>query len=238
MGDPWTDHPFDRRERVRLDFREAGRELRWAMSRYGDARQAIDSGGVSIAELYQARQAWCWALMEWVRTLVSREETLDEARSGPGDGRERPLSGADGRPSPPPGTLQAARRQVEVLSGQYERVRYTASSDEVALARGLWARALAAWARTLIATEEAADHDRLDRLEAGGRMGAALSGEDRPSRRGGGRGSARSPPRAGSGPGRPTSRREATRSGTTAFRPRVLSPCAGSGGRSGRRRSP
>ncbi|GGK49203.1 hypothetical protein Ppa06_62380 [Planomonospora parontospora subsp. parontospora] len=180
MDDPRAGHPSDRREEARLEFREAGRELRWAMGRYGDARQAIDSGGVSIGELFRARQAWAWALMEWVRTLTSREEVLDGVRSGPGDGSERPDAGA-GR-FPPPATLEAARRQVEVLSGQYERVRHRASPDEVALARSLWARALASWARMLIAAEEAADGVRLDRLEAGDQVGAALSGEDPPGR--------------------------------------------------------
>ncbi|WP_068894040.1 hypothetical protein [Planomonospora sphaerica] len=178
MDDPRAGHPSDRREQARLEFREAGRELRWAMGRYGDARQAIDSGGVSIGELFRARQAWAWALMEWVRTLTSREEVLDGVRSGPGDGSERPDAGA-GR-FPPPATLEAARRQVEVLSGQYERIRHRASPEEVALVRSLWARALASWARMLIAAEEAADGVRLDRLEAGDRVGTDLSGEDRP----------------------------------------------------------
>ncbi|MBG0817532.1 hypothetical protein [Planomonospora sp. ID82291] len=178
MDDPRAGHSSDRREEARLEFREAGRELRWAMSRYGDARQAIDSGGVSIGELFRARQAWAWALMEWVRTLTSREEILDGVRSGPGDGSERPDAGA-GR-FPPPATLEAARRQVEVLSGQYERVRHRASPDEVALARSLWARALASWARMLITMEEAADRARLDRFDEGGRVGAALSRQDPP----------------------------------------------------------
>ncbi|GGL54405.1 hypothetical protein [Planomonospora parontospora] len=256
MDDPRTDHPSDRREHARLEFREAGRELRWAMSRYGDARQAIDSGGVSIGELFRARQAWAWALMEWVRTLISREEVLDGVRNDPGGGREHPAQDAgDGR-FPPPATLEAARRQVEVLSGQYERVRHRASPEEAALARSLWARALASWARMLIAAEEAADGVRLDRLEAGDRVGAALTGEDRPEQAGrsarqrevvtASRERARAanlaargylpgediPPAAGGSGGRGSPATEAP------ARRRAVSPCAGSGGRPGRRRSP
>ncbi|WP_344860401.1 hypothetical protein [Planomonospora alba] len=176
MDFPCTSHHSERRERAREEFREAGRELRWAMLRYGDAQQAVGSGIGSPAELVRARQAWGWALTEWVRTLVIREEVLDGAGTGPDDGRVRTVLGAAGGPFPAPGTLREARLQVELLSTQYERVRRGGSSDEAALARELWARALSAWARMLIAQEEAADEERIDRYD--GTVGTYLADVD------------------------------------------------------------
>ncbi|MFC4060061.1 hypothetical protein ACFOWE_17280 [Planomonospora corallina] len=174
MDVPYTDRHSERREWTRQEFREAGRELRLAMGWYRGALAGLDARAGSAAEVIRARQAWAWALREWVRTLVAREQAVDEAWADPALGRTHPDPAAV--PSSPPGTLEEARRRVELLAARYERIRRGVHPDDVAAARELWARALSAWADRLVEKERAADRAWLYWLDKRDLAGGGPSG--------------------------------------------------------------
>ncbi|GAA2915586.1 hypothetical protein GCM10010517_81660 [Streptosporangium fragile] len=156
------------REEADLSFREARRELDWAQYRYGQAQRAIEADGESSFDLNHARQVWSWALMEWTRSLIAREEIQD--RSGNPGRMGKPFAAAEkiaapdeGKPSAEDHRLREARHEVESATAEYERVRRGdgGSSAELSRVREVWSLALTAWARALIAREEARDRVRI-----------------------------------------------------------------------------
>ncbi|WP_326825537.1 hypothetical protein [Streptosporangium sp. NBC_01756] len=171
-------HEWGRREEARLAFREAGREVRWAKDRYGQAQQAFGEGNGSPAELARTRQAWIWALAEWVRTLTIREEVLDGGRPAADSGMDV-LSGSGGHSAL---SLDDAHRRVEALSKEYDRIRRSRSLPaQVDSARRAWSEALKGWARVLIAQEESRDRARIAGRENRDLIGLPVTGEDGPS---------------------------------------------------------
>ncbi|MBG0830270.1 hypothetical protein HS041_21120 [Planomonospora sp. ID67723] len=159
MRDLWKERSERPEEAARLIFRDAVRELRQAMGRYDRARQAIDAGHGSPAELARSRQAWSWALTEWVRSLIAREEARDGA--APEAGEQAPQETRFAGLSSVPGTLREARLRVEVYFREYDRARRRGGSPaDLVTARRTWGRALEMWACELVAQEEAADHAR------------------------------------------------------------------------------
>ncbi|GAA4230127.1 hypothetical protein FHR32_001704 [Streptosporangium album] len=170
-------HEWGRREEARLAFREAGSEVRWAKDRYGRTQQAFDGGNGSPAELARARQAWIWALTEWVRTLIVREEVLDGGHPAADAGADV-LSRGDGHSAL---TLHEAHRRVEALSKEYDRIRRSRSLPaQVDSARRAWSEALKRWARVLISQEESRDRARIAVRENRDLIGRPVAGEDGP----------------------------------------------------------
>ncbi|MFD8562953.1 hypothetical protein ACFV1N_37245 [Streptosporangium canum] len=166
---------WDQREDARVAFREAGRELNWTADHYRQARYAIEAGNGSPKELSRARQAWGWALAQWVRALTYREEAMDGVALDAGVGEDLPQ---DGQPSPASAVFQESRQEAEARYRDYERVRRSGSSPaEVVAARNAWGEALTRWSRALISREMVRDNYRLATRDERTLLGAGLTGD-------------------------------------------------------------
>lgn len=166
----------DQREDARLIFREARRELDWTADRYRQARYAIPAGNGSPTELNKARQAWSWALMQWVQALIYREEVMDGVALDEELGQAASLEGQ----SPSAFTeFQQIRQEVEAHYGEYERARRSADVDlaQVAEARNAWGEALTRWSRALISRETKSDAHLLGTRDEQDLLGTRLNGE-------------------------------------------------------------
>ncbi|MFI6883936.1 hypothetical protein [Streptosporangium canum] len=166
---------WDQREDARVAFREAGRELNWTADHYRQARYAIEAGNGSPKELSRARQAWGWALAQWVQALTYREEAMDGVALDAGVGEDLPQ---DGQPSSASAVFQESRQEAEARYRDYERVRRSASSPaEVVAARNAWGEALTRWSRALISREMVRDNYRLATRDERTLLGAGLAGD-------------------------------------------------------------